>query len=379
MDEQILEKPNYLSLIISTMFLFLYFYAIKGVSDSQIVSNIVLYAGAIVVFMVIYCLMNLLTSRVKVNKVAERVLTFIVVLLSLLWIVSAFFEEIKPDVNFAYSYLRHNMPLLLYVIILVAAFFFVLAIIRKKTDTSLILRIAIGVMFVVIETFFLYAPAIFNDSLGGTFHATAYVNSIVNVLHKTPYEYWTTSIYGHYGLFYFIPIKLLQLLGINQWIAITTSIAFFGGICFMAETLLIHKLIKNDSFYVLTVVANALINTQIYRGIYWQVNPHRLLFPALILLLSYYYYETDNKNKEKKYLIFLWIISSLSIVWNFECGIICVLVCFLVCIYKQCVKANKIELGIIVKNIGIVVLVGFVAFLIVNIYNKFCGGGVGIN
>lgn len=242
-------------------------------------------------------------------------------------------------------------------------------------QNSIGIRMIFGTIFVSIETLFLYAPNILRDTCGGVHHATAYITSIVNVLHRTPYEYWTTSIYGHYALLYSGPVSILKFFGINQWIAIAISIALFGAICFITETFLFHKLIKNDTLYILALVANALICTQIYRGgEYWQVNPHRKLFPALILTLIYGYYKADLK-REKFYAIVLWIAASCSLIWNTEVGIVCVFIVFLAYIYKQSVKSNKISLLIIIQNIIIMLLSCLMAYWVVNFYNKIVGGG----
>lgn len=376
MNESVTQKTNRIySFIIPTMSLFLFLFAVKGLSDNHTVSNIILYTGAIVVFLVTYLVSVIVLSRVVLNKVVEKVLIFGTALFCVVWMISAFYKEAVVFPYYPSVYVRHKMPALLYLFILLTSCVFVFSIIRKKSETSKLLRIMFGLLFVIIETLLLYAPNIFADTMGGTYHAEAYINSIVNVLHANPYEYWRTSIYGHYALLYYFPVKLLKLIGVNEWIAITTSIAFFGFVCFLSETILFNKLISNDFIYILTVIANAIVNTQLISGEYYQINPHRILFPAIMLLLSYYYYQSDKAKNEKIFYIILWVISSCSVVWNFETGLICTFICFLVCIYKQCVQAQKIKVSIIGKNFGFATLAGFMAVFSVNVYNRFCGGG----
>lgn len=233
MNEHVAKKQLLYSAI-SAIILFLYFYAVKELSDKNIVSNIILYAGAIIIFLIAYLFCNFVLKKVSLNKNSEKLLTFAIVFLSTTWMVKAFFEETVPP-NFTTRYLRHTMPSYLYFILLLMSCFFIFAVVRKRTDnTSKLLRISLGILFIVIETIFLYVPNIFNDTLGGPYHAEAYINSIVNVLNAFPYENWRTSIYGHYALFFYLPVSILKIFGVNEWIAIITSIALFGSICFFA-------------------------------------------------------------------------------------------------------------------------------------------------
>ena len=53
-------------------------------------------------------------------------------------------------------------------------------------------------------------PNIFGRSEAGDhFHAHAYYNSVYNVYQGLPYTDTMTSIYGHYGLLFKIPMKLV--------------------------------------------------------------------------------------------------------------------------------------------------------------------------
>lgn len=366
------------SLLFSSILLFIYFYTIKSLSEKHIISNIILYAISVVVFFVTYILSIIGLSKLKVvvTDAFEFVVAVLTSILGIGWFYKAYNEEIKPSYNVAVKFMRHNMPKAMYVIVLLAAFVVGISLIsRKQEKRNTLLRISVGTIFVSIQTMLLYAPNILKDTFGGVYHADAYINSIVNVLNGTPYEYWTTSIYGHYGLFYFFPVYLLKRLGVNQWIAITISITLIGGICFVIENIIINKFIKNDILYVMTVIANAVITTQLYTGEYYQINPHRLIFPVVTLLLCYKYI-TCNKKNEITYLIILWSEAICSIVWNFESGLICIIIICLVCIYKQCESRGKIRLNIVLKNIGLIIGTFLMALIIVNLYNRICSGGI---
>ncbi len=55
-----------------------------------------------------------------------------------------------------------------------------------------------------------YTPEVFSETNRTVFYMDAYFNSIYNVLHGSPYTEYTTSIYGHYGILYKLPMKILE-------------------------------------------------------------------------------------------------------------------------------------------------------------------------
>ena len=67
-------------------------------------------------------------------------------------------------------------------------------------------------------------------------HMNAYFNSIYNVLHGSPYTEYTTSIYGHYGILYKLPMKLLG--GDHIDFILLNSLA--GALTFLAMFVALH-------------------------------------------------------------------------------------------------------------------------------------------
>lgn len=112
---------NICGIIIASFSLFFYFYMVQGLSNNHEVSNIVLYIGGMVVFIGVYFFCELFLSRLSISDVCERLLAVFIALLSVIWLIRAFYEEIRPEVNFTHGYLRHSMPSIIYAIILILA------------------------------------------------------------------------------------------------------------------------------------------------------------------------------------------------------------------------------------------------------------------
>ena len=223
------------------------------------------------------------------------------------------------------------------------------------------------------ETVLLYVPNVFLDNFGGLHHANAYVNSIINVLHFQSFEIFRTSIYGHYGLLYLIPVKCFEFILGNQWLAITATAAMFGMMTFLAESWLFNKLIKNDFIYTMAFLANAIVNIQMLYGIYYQILPQRVLFPALVLAGCLKFMEQERKH-DRRFAIGMWITCMISVIWNFETGIVCSLVWLLTCIYWKCKKINKIDWKILLISFIELFAELLGSYVVVNIYNLLCGG-----
>lgn len=366
-----------LYIIFGSIVIFIYFYLVADISQAHKISNIILYAGSIGVFIMAYFLAALtfrdLTLNSKIGKFAG------IALLggAILWFAKTYSVE-PSDIcmyngYYMHGYIRYNIPIGVYMCMLFSAFIIVIIMVKNDATHSILLRVLVGANYIIVATILLYAPNIMADPFGTIAHADAYCNSIINVLHGMPYDIYRTSIYGHYGLFYFLPVSILRSFGMNQWIAITASIAMFGLITFASQIWVFNKLIKSDTLYILAVLANAMVNIQLYTGEYYQVLPHRVLFPSIVLACILKKQYTEGK-KQKIMQLLLWILSSLAILWNVECGVICLFVVFLEFIYSKCKNKQKIDFIIICAGIVNAFISIAAAYICVNIYNYISGG-----
>lgn len=128
---------------------------------------------------------------------------------------------------------------------------------------------------------------------------------------------------SQYGLYPYFLLPIIKLLGLD--ITTFSLLLIFLYIVFLVMFLLIlEKLVRNPWIKFLCILTFGylfhvlgLFHTTYYY--YYQYVPHRVLFPALILLVCLYYYR-GGKPKRILYLLGF-LVSSISIWWNLDTGI----------------------------------------------------------
>ena len=134
---------------------------------------------------------------------------------------------------------------------------------------------------------------IVNTFEGDPYHGEAYLESIYNVADSIPYEELTTGIYGHYGLFFLLPMKIFGA----KAVVIQFLIALVGVVTDLAMLYCIHHLIKKNWVRLLMALVVPVIPFAYRRTNYWQLQPHRLVFP---MLLAAYMLFCLRKKQSKK-------------------------------------------------------------------------------
>ncbi len=194
--------------------------------------------------------------------------------------------------------------------------------IRKNQAANRRLRFSLTLLFASINAVLLFAPNFVEDIGGGIQHIDAYTTSITNVMHFVPFGKTSMSIYGHYALLY---LPLVKLLG-NNYIAIAIAIAIFAFLTYFAVFYAAGIVLRSDWIFFLTITAITGTTTILSRrGQYYQINPHRILFPALILLLiALEEYRFQKRSRSIRILEL--VLGTLAIIWNLETGLFSVII-----------------------------------------------------
>lgn len=223
---------------------------------------------------------------------------------------------------------------------------------------------------VVLTFWALYSPNIFVADLH---HGVAALESIFNVADLTPFTYTTTGIYGHYGIFFCLPLRIFGC-SIENVVAL---MAIFGCIACVCVLYVIHNLMPRNWMRIMAALASV-YHLVIYRGgrNYWQIQPLRIFFPCIFMAYAVYLCKSKVTNYKLK-VISGWLLGILAVLWNTESGIFC-LFAFVAFLLTECWQEHKwyskkmwcIYAGAIVFIIF--AILGSVAIL--NIYNLICGG-----
>lgn len=374
------KKENIsLSLVAAAIVLFIYFFQASVWSENGRFSNIKLYIVGVAIFFIVLIVGIIIENTIAKNKemplFVKKIGIVWMVIGSGYYLYQSFCLEMDSLYNQPAAYLRHNIPGLIYFLIMTICTVISFFLIKKSHAGSREIKILFSGLSAFIQAWFTYAPNFFKDNSGGLFHMDAYTNSIINALNLSSFEQYSASIYGHYGIFFIIPVKVLHKLGFNQWRAVTITIAILAGIVFAMEYWVISQIIDNDLIFMMAVLAGTVISTQIYYNQFYQMLPHRYVFQAFLLGGTAYIYKKENRDK-KIFKIMMWILAAAAIVWNTETGIVCAIVWMLGSLYIDAEKDRRYTLKIIAKNAGLLVIAVMCAYGFVNLYNILVGGNI---
>lgn len=154
-----------------------------------------------------------------------------------------------------------------------------------------------------------------NYFVSDMYHGDAYFNSVYNALHNVPYTESVNSIYGYYGIFYALPLRLLG----GTYKRFTFLVAVLSFLAIACVFFVLYKTVK--SYWLVLLGALALISRPLATmgANYWQTYPHRILFPCLFIGLSYMWIHSGYK---KGWEWAGYFFSIFSILWNVETGIV---------------------------------------------------------
>ncbi len=368
-----------MSLLCAIIILFVFFqHSYTLTADGH---NVSLYVVSVVLFGFSYVLINLLLQRInnRNQESVNNILGIINILLALsfigfcvVWAIKYFKFEAESFTGSNNVFLRHNIDGRIYATVLVSFSVILVAFLRQSVTKSVVGRFVTAGLLGLGQAIFLYTPNFIYDTQGGSFHIDAYAVSIINCLHGVPYSELNTSVYGKYGIFYIVPVKIIKLFGYNEWISVTLAISLIGFITFLFQGYILSKLIDNDLLYIIALLALAFTSFQLYSGVYYQVLPHRVFAPTIIIFGCLKYIEASNKKRTIG--LVMWLLSAFAIIWNVETGIVSTIVWSFVYGYKELIENAQKKYKTIAKC-ALLFLASFASgFIIFNLYNLIAGG-----
>ena len=314
------------------------------------------------------------------RSMARRILYMIyiaVLICSVVLVYQIYVNEnnLYPE-NTAATYLRQQVPHPLYfgVVAALSAILFLTVKRSERMSENRPLRYSLIPVFAFLNAVLVYCPNILEDKGAGSLHIHAVLNSIINVMHGTPYNDLNCSIYGHYGLF----IAPLSFLFGNNLHGIMTALSVVAFIAFFAAFYAAMKLIRSNLVYVLTLMGVTGTTTLLTRrGQYFQVNPLRLVWPAITLAVIAYGISHTQTGRKWLVLILEFICGICSVAWNFETGLFCVLVIMAGRVYRALYTDPLFSRHTFRTIFGSIVYgaLSFVlSFCLVGTYNLLSGG-----
>lgn len=345
--------------------------------------NMEFFVAACAVFVITFLLGYFFLSKKKNkgNLAAEKTGSIAAVFLLVLWMVLFYVNEVKAEhpLN-GDELIRRYFPFPLWAALMAAGVILSLLILGREPEKLSLklrkrIRLGVSILFTIGVSVQFYAPNIFQDIQGGTYHSHAYTNSIINTCWLIPYSENMESLYGHYAILYMPVLKLLhKCFHIDYLTGIFGVSAVIAGISILLFLYILDYFAKNELIFYLGMLA---IGEEYFMlmqgGVYLQVHPHRMIFPIILVALVLKEYK-----KGKNYNVGAVAILTLSFVWSTEVGIVTLLsFAFYRWIQKamdgEALSVRKVLL--LIRELVIYAAVPFgLSYVAINGYNLLAGG-----
>ena len=340
-------------------------------------SHILIYGITLVLFCLAFLVCMGLTGRMKGkqsysdgNAAGQKIL-FSVLLLSQIpfWIICVANETDQVS-SVAGRYGWHTHPLIFGIILFLAELLILTWMYAKISvpgrDGEWIVWLTYVVLTVLI-LYSMYTPNIFGrGEQSDSYHCHAYFNSVYNIYQGMPYTHNVTSIYGHYALFFKIPMKLLH----GDFRAFVMMLAMVGTLAHVCAFLTLQLLVESRVLRIAGALAIAFPILGMRGGYYWQVWPHRIVFPMLLLLYGAVILKKNYRgfiSMAGGYLICLF-----AVLWNTETGIF-LAISWAAMYVSRYFSENRVKIGKLLINIAVhvagIVFSVLGAYGTVNLYN----------
>lgn len=210
--------------------------------------------------------------------------------------------------------------------------------------------------------------AIFNDAEPYVphIHFIAYFDSVVQVyLGKYLFSY----VVPQYGFYAWFLNPIFQIIGLDV-IKFTIVMGIFriivyGSFLILFYRILDSKLIAFLCFATIFFFTRMRVPIDILKDPYFQYNPHRMIFPVLLILFTWFYLHGKNPRTKKRLYITNSILAAISVLWNLDTGIMVIFSWVGLLIYQELIGYHKSKflrtvLRIFRHAVTIAVIVGLV-------------------
>ena len=346
------------------------------------VSNMLFFVLMCIAFLSVTLLSSVMIEKKRIGITSRRKAYLILPILFLAaWMVLFFVNETKIEGSLKEELLiRSYFPLSVWLLVTGIGTGICLLLLNKSgkhinKKYKKILRAVVTIIFSVATSVQFYAPNIFQDVLGGTYHSHAYTNPIINVCRWIPYGDHMEALYGHYAILFMPILKVMhKFFHIDYLTGIFIVVACIVGISIWLFAWVINYFAKNELIFYLSLFAIGEYYFMLMRGgVYLQVHPHRMIFPILLTALALLEYR-----QKKHYDVIAIVTLSLSLVWSTEVGLVMMVAFTLYRFVQHLVEKQRFtwkDIRILKAEFEKYFFLPFVfAYVIVNAYNVVAGG-----
>ena len=337
--------------------------------SALIVSCMVYFSITIVCYLVLNICKIKLHDKIKYYKIVYAL--FILVTLVL------FCGMLKTDDGFCgagdYLFWWHQLPFGIVVLIFTLLSAVGVFIVIKYRNSIITNKKLLYIYYSICALVYSGTVVYINVFAGDLYHIDAYLHPIYSVFYNTPYSNFSYSIYGHYELFYKIPMLIF---GTSPRVICLTLmvVAFIEAFVILKiiDDLVSSKIIKLFVPFALMVPTGCMFVSSSY-----QSTPHRIIFPVLLILYGLKLVKNKKAYSTKDMLIGN-LICTFAIIWNTETGLMCCLAWIGYSLARMLQKETMSVKNTILRffTTCIMMIVDIIlALCFVNFYNFCVGGG----
>ena len=347
--------------------------------------NMGFFVAACIVFVLAAVLFYIISGRRKegYSDKAERIWCVLPVVALTVWLILFYINETNTaEALDAAELIRRTFPFPLWITLMLAGTAVCLFLLKKSSTEKVygrnkIVRVVITGLFTIGTSVQFYAPNIFQDVQGGTYHSHAYTNSIINACWLIPYSHHMESLYGHYAILYMPVLKVLhRFFHVDYLTGIWIVTAAIAAVSILLFAYILNYFAKSNVIYYLALFA---IGEEYFMlmqgGVYMQVHPHRMIFPVAVAALALL-----EHRKQKRYPVLSVILLTLSFVWSTEVGMVTMLAYTAYSWAWYAMDGEKFSVrkaGLLLREAVIYVLLPFaLAYSVINGYNLLAGGSI---
>ena len=304
----------------------------------------IMYLACIVMFPICYLIFKFLLLHILKKTKNEIIYNKIYVGINCLAIILLFIITALAFFNQGYYLTRGRVYTNLYICIPFVIVSLIITFLEYRFKENKLYKVMIYVTFAALVLFIGY---VFFGSMGEIsgyqrIHVDAYYYPALKINSGLTPGIDFNSIYGYYSYI----LALFMIPNMYSMLLFSIVISLMVMLSFTCIFMFINRFVKNKiiCIYSCVFIIYCLLMQQLMASgcVYLQYVPHRILFPSIMLAYIAYYLNNINSSKKKVLVVVGYLISSVSLFWNIDTGVV-VLGTWLIFLAYEVIVTNSLK------------------------------------
>lgn len=198
----------------------------------------------------------------------------------------------------------------------------------------------VGIFFIIL----IFLETIFNEyeAYVPHIHFVAYFDSVAQVLLG---KHLLLDFSPQYGMYAWILAPIFRLIGLDVLrftiVMGILKMVIYGCFLVLLYRALDNKLIAFLCFTTICFYTRMRVLLDVSKDPYFQYYPHRMIFPVMLVTLSWFYISSNSPNARKALYVFNSLLSALATLWNPDTGLVVTMAWFGLLLYNELYNISK--------------------------------------